>query len=126
MNKRLLLLAIFYEGYAEEYKKKGFVPEDSVLDYVLSVLTPVERFVIEHRFGDQWMSLRDVGKICPRRNPAPDGSMIGCQRERVRQIEAKALRKLRHPTRSGRLWPMHRPGNYPHRRLDLLVKELDV
>lgn len=126
VNKRLLLLAIFGEQYAAEYKKKGYVPEDSELENVLTSLAPVERFVIEHRFADERMTLAAVGKICPRRSAAPDGRMIGFQQERVRQIEARALRKLRHPSRSKRLWPMSTNARSGHRRLDRWLKELGV
>ncbi len=60
----------------------------------LSVLTPREREVLELRFGlqdGQDHTLEEVGKH------------FNVTRERIRQIEAKALRKLRHPTRSRQL-----------------------
>ncbi len=64
------------------------------VEEVLDSLTPRERRVLQHRFGltggDQ-RTLEEVGK------------RFGVTRERIRQIEAKALRKLRHPSRSKRL-----------------------
>ncbi|MBP7859687.1 RNA polymerase sigma factor RpoD [Patescibacteria group bacterium] len=61
---------------------------------VLDTLSPRERKVLELRFGledHQPRTLEEVGKV------------FGVTRERIRQIEAKALRKLRHPSRSRRL-----------------------
>jgi RNA polymerase primary sigma factor len=60
----------------------------------LGVLSDREREVLEMRFGladGQDHTLEEVGKH------------FGVTRERIRQIEAKALRKLRHPTRSRQL-----------------------
>ena len=56
---------------------------------VLEQLTPKERQVLEMRngIGHEEMTLDEVGR------------MIGTTRERVRQIEAKALRKLKEPSR---------------------------
>ena len=57
---------------------------------VLATLTPREEKVLRMRFGvgeKQDYTLEEVGKV------------LGVTRERVRQIEAKAIRRLRHPTR---------------------------
>jgi RNA polymerase primary sigma factor len=61
------------------------------LDAVLSTLTDKEADIVRHRFGlidGNAKTLEEVGKI------------YNVSRERVRQIEAKALRKLRHPIRA--------------------------
>jgi RNA polymerase primary sigma factor len=64
------------------------------MDSVLSSLTPRERRVLELRFGLAGEKLYTLSEI---------GDALGVTRERIRQIEAKALRKLRHPSRSVRL-----------------------
>jgi len=61
---------------------------------VLSTLTPRERRVVELRFGLEGDKLYTLSEI---------GAELGVTRERIRQIETKALRKLRHPSRSRRL-----------------------
>ncbi len=64
------------------------------LEDVLETLTPRERKVLRLRFGlddGRSRTLEEVGQV------------FGVTRERIRQIEAKALRKLRHPMRSKRL-----------------------
>jgi RNA polymerase primary sigma factor len=61
---------------------------------VLGTLTRREQRVIRLRFG--------LGDGCPR-TLEEVGSIFNVTRERVRQIEAKALRKLRHPTRARKL-----------------------
>ncbi|MBF0254626.1 MAG: RNA polymerase sigma factor RpoD, partial [Candidatus Omnitrophica bacterium] len=64
------------------------------MEDVLSTLTERERKVLRYRFG--------IGDGYPR-TLEEVGSIFNVTRERVRQIEAKALRKLRHPTRSRKL-----------------------
>ena len=64
------------------------------LEEVLNALTPREKSVLKLRYGledgKEW-TLEDIGKV------------FNVTRERIRQIEAKALRKLRHPARSKNL-----------------------
>ncbi len=61
---------------------------------VLSTLTPREQRVLELRFGLDDGRARTLEEV---------GQVFGVTRERIRQIEAKALRKLRHPSRSKKL-----------------------
>ncbi len=66
------------------------------LEEILKTLSPREEQVLRYRFGlvdDTEYTLEQVGK------------MFGVTRERIRQIEAKALRKLRHPHRAKYLRP---------------------
>ena len=80
--------AISPEQYAYREQLKESLRE------VLSTLTEREENVIRMRFGldnGQPMTLEEVGQ------------KFGVTRERIRQIEAKALRKLRHPSRSRKL-----------------------
>ncbi len=64
------------------------------MDEVLETLTERERKVLKLRFGVNDGYPRTLEEV---------GSIFSVTRERVRQIEAKALRKLRHPTRSRKL-----------------------
>lgn len=58
---------------------------------LLETLTPREAKVIALRFGLKGMDTHTLEEC---------SQTFGCNRERIRQIEAKALRKLRHPSRS--------------------------
>jgi RNA polymerase primary sigma factor len=96
-------------GKEEDTRLKEFIPDEVGLSpfesasqellkghivEVLDTLNPRERKVLELRFGlkdGRSRTLEEVGKE------------FGVTRERIRQIEAKALRKLRHPSRSKRL-----------------------
>ena len=61
---------------------------------MLDTLTPRERRVLRLRFGLEDGRSRTLEEV---------GKEFDVTRERIRQIEAKALRKLRHPSRSRKL-----------------------
>jgi RNA polymerase primary sigma factor len=61
---------------------------------ILSGLTPREAKVLRMRFGIDMNTDHTLEEV---------GKQFDVTRERIRQIEAKALRKLRHPTRSERI-----------------------
>ncbi|MCK4594607.1 RNA polymerase sigma factor RpoD [bacterium] len=75
-------------------RSAAFMLMSEQIESVLSTLTRREEKVLRFRFG--------VGNGCPRTLDEV-GTIFNVTRERVRQIEAKALRKLRHPTRSSKL-----------------------
>jgi RNA polymerase primary sigma factor len=80
----------------------GISPSDAVINLnlreqtaqVLKTLTPREEKIIKMRFGLDDGSEHTLEEV---------GQNFAVTRERIRQIEAKALRKLRHPSRSHRL-----------------------
>ena len=76
----------------EEYATNEML-KDEISDILLT-LTEREEKVIRLRFGLEDGKARTLEEV---------GQMFGVTRERIRQIEAKALRKLRHPSRSRKL-----------------------
>jgi len=63
---------------------------------VLATLTPRQERVLRLRFGIDENADHTLEEV---------GQDFGVTRERIRQVEAKALRKLRHPSRAKRLRP---------------------
>jgi RNA polymerase primary sigma factor len=76
----------------EEYATNELL-KDEIAD-VLLTLTEREEKVIRLRFGLDYGKSKTLEEV---------GQIFGVTRERIRQIEAKALRKLRHPSRSRKL-----------------------
>jgi RNA polymerase primary sigma factor len=72
----------------------SFILLKEQLEEVLESLTPREEKVLRLRFGLDDGRARTLEEV---------GQVFGVTRERIRQIEAKALRKLRHPSRSKKL-----------------------
>lgn len=96
-------------GEEEDSHLGDFIPDDDApapqdsashtllkeqLSDVLSTLTPREERVLRLRFGLEDGRSRTLEEV---------GEVFNVTRERIRQIEAKALRKLRHPSRSKKL-----------------------
>lgn len=96
-------------GENEDTELAEFIPEEDVLSVedivannelaselsaVISTLTPKEQKVLKLRFGLEDGRARTLDEV---------GSYFNVTRERIRQIELKALIKLRHPSRSKRL-----------------------
>jgi RNA polymerase sigma factor (sigma-70 family) len=83
----------FETDFLESYNLKEL---EAIVVEVLETLTPKEKEIIKLRMGlldGEEHTLEEVG------------SVYGVTRERIRQIEAKALQKLQHPSRSRRLIP---------------------
>lgn len=96
-------------GEEKDSRLKDFVPDEALtqpsdvatrellkqqLNEVLSTLSPREQKVLELRFGLKDGKMRTLETV---------GRAFGVTRERIRQIEAKALRKLRRPGRAKKL-----------------------
>ena len=96
-------------GEEEDSHLGDFIPDDDALApadaasmsllkeqlaEVLKTLTPREEKVLKLRFGLEDGNPKTLEEV---------GKEFNVTRERIRQIEAKALRKLRHPTRSKKL-----------------------
>jgi RNA polymerase sigma factor (sigma-70 family) len=64
------------------------------LKNVLMTLTPREQRILDLRFGLTYGEEKTLDEV---------GAMFGVHRERIRQIESKALRKMRHPSKSKEL-----------------------
>ena len=82
------------EGASEPSEAASFTLLKEQLVDVLSTLTPREERVLKLRFGIEDGRTRTLEEV---------GKEFNVTRERIRQIEAKALRKLRHPSRSKKL-----------------------
>ena len=96
-------------GEEDESNLGNFIPDDDApspseqaadvllrehIEDVMQTLTPREAKVLKLRFGLEDGRMRTLEEV---------GKEFNVTRERIRQIEAKALRKLRHPSRSKRL-----------------------
>ena len=96
-------------GEEDESNLGNFIPDDEApspseqaadtllrehIEEVMQTLTPREAKVLKLRFGLEDGRMRTLEEV---------GREFDVTRERIRQIEAKALRKLRHPTRSKKL-----------------------
>jgi RNA polymerase sigma factor (sigma-70 family) len=66
--------------------------KNKAIEDILDTLTPREKKIIQMRFG--------LGEYSKTHTLQECSEIFYCSRDRIRQIEAKALRKLRHPSRS--------------------------
>jgi len=82
------------EDASEPAEAASFTLLKEQLSDVLATLTPREEKVLRLRFGIEDGRTRTLEEV---------GKEFNVTRERIRQIEAKALRKLRHPSRSKKL-----------------------
>lgn len=95
-----LYCSIFGEGGVNEFFYSEYENMQNALDEIMETLTERDVKVLLYRFGylGEFYSLRDAGH------------KLGCSGELVRLVERKALRKMRHPSRSRRLrskYPEH-------------------
>ena len=90
------------EVFLELYPGQQFSPEDSAIQgnlketvtRVLASLTPHDERVLRQRFGIGMNTDRTLEEV---------GQQFSVTRERIRMIEANALRKLKHPSRAGKI-----------------------
>lgn len=73
------------------------------IEEVLQTLSKRERKILEYRFGLNGHPPKTLEEV---------GAIFGITRERVRQIEAKAIKRLRHPMRMQRLRPLIEPPDF--------------
>lgn len=88
---------------SKEFKKE--------LHKAMEVLTPREVEVLEKRFGlndEEEKTFEEIGKESIKTNGHGKIIGIGVGKDRIRQIELKALRKLRHPINSKKLRPYYK------------------
>ena len=88
------MLAYNHEKYIGQAIAAAFTLLKEQLAEVLNTLTDREKKVLVLRFGLEDGRARTLEEV---------GKEFNVTRERIRQIEAKALRKLRHPSRSRKL-----------------------
>jgi RNA polymerase primary sigma factor len=84
-----------------EYAKAFTLKER--LDEVLQTLSKRERKILEYRFGLNGHPPKTLEEV---------GAIFGITRERVRQIEAKAIKRLRHPMRMQKLRQLIEPADF--------------
>lgn len=89
LNKEELNQLLFYSSITKETKKTEAL--ENIVDDILGTLTPREQRILSLRFGLEDGHTRTLEEV---------GKEFGVTRERIRQVEAKSVRKMRHPSRS--------------------------
>ena len=94
-------MVIFLAGWTANWIKESMIKMDvaaikQILDAFPDCLTPRSKQIIELRYGLLGGKPKTLQQI---------GDMFGISRERVRQIERKVLRKLKHPSRLKQVLP---------------------